>query len=157
MVLPNSSFHPFYKQLDTGRVKFEVSTRVKGQNYESVFEVGNSKLVQNFRNLLNNVDMLSADEPRLMPKPVATANWDSGEIRAGSKARLNLQVENQGKGDLYRFVAETDNRVSLFDQRQLEFGHIPPNGSRTLSFTFDTNPETISQEVPVPVLVRSVR
>ena len=146
-----SRFHPFYQQLTDNRIEFRVTTRLEGQEYSQLFPIQNRQMVQHFRNLSNGVDMLVSGQPQLMPKPVATANWDSGEIRAGSEARLNLQVENRGKGDLYRFIAETDSRVSLFDQRQLEFGHIPPNGSRTLSFTFDTNPETTSQEIPVLV------
>ena len=108
-------------------------------------------MVQKIKQPKNGIDMVSASEPQLMPKPVASLSWDTGEIKAGSQARLHLDIENQGKGDLYRFVAETDSRLSMFDQKRLEFGRIPPNQSRTLTFTFETNSEAISQEVPILV------
>ena len=146
-----SRFQPFYQQLKNDQIEFRITTQLEGQEYSKLFPIQDKKMAQHFRNLSRGVDMVSALSPQLMPKPVASLSWDTGEIKAGSQARLHLDIENQGKGDLYRFVAETDSRLSMFDQKRLEFGRIPPNQSRTLTFTFETNSEAISQEVPILV------
>ena len=146
-----SRFHPFYQKLKNNRIEFLVTTWLENQEYSQLFPIQDATMIQHFRNLSSGVDMISAAEPQLMPKPVVSVNWVSGEIKAGGEARLNLAVENQGKGDLYRFVAETDSQLPVFDQQRLEFGHIPPNQSRTLTFSFDTDPESTSQEVPILV------
>ena len=126
-----------------------VKKRVKREKPKSTQMAKSKQPVQKIGKRKDGIDMVSAAEPKLMPKPVVTASWISGEVGAGKIAKLNLTVANQGKGDLYRFVAETDSRLSIFDQQRLEFGRIPPNGSHTLSFNFPTNPEATSQEVAV--------
>ena len=132
-------------------IQFQAFTHFEGKNYDQTFRLIEPQLTQHFRNLTGGINMLSIGTPQLMPRPEAAARWMGGDLTAGETARLNITVKNSGKGELYRFVANTDSRVTTFDSQRLEFGQIDPGQSKSLEISFQTDPLMRTQDIPVEI------
>lgn len=52
-----------------------------------------------------------------------------GALQADTKARIHLEVKNQGGGNASRLLATTDSENPIFDDRQFAFGSLKPGQS----------------------------
>ena len=107
--MPNSS-----RLKNINSIDLVATTRVDGRHYKKELTISNPSAIQTLRNLGAGINMLASSTPQLMPRPEATARWVGGDLTAGETARLNITVKNSGKGELYRFIASTDSRVTTF-------------------------------------------
>jgi len=113
---------------------------IEGNIEDMWVELAQTKLTQDRIDLI--VKKATADsmslrgEPQRPPVAKVIPKLPHGEVRAGAECELSLTVENTGKGEFYRLIAETECAVDSLAGVAYEVGKLDPGEAVTLSRRF---------------------
>ena len=137
---------------DLNSVSLRAITSLDGRAYQKELSLTKKTQLQPFHEVVlaaKNIDMISAEKPRLMPRPEATIRWSTAPVKAGDMATLQVTVKNTGKGTLYRLTARTTSQNPNFNNRDLKFGKIAPGDAITVPVSFQIDKLMRTQEIPI--------